>query len=146
MITVFIILAIIALVAIVATTIYLYNEDGIGVAVGAFVLTTLLSLFILLIPFLMSFRWQVSDDTYTGYIYSRDSSWGYTTYHIRFSQNAGEDKQPSFTVKSGSEQESEFDKLVGTDEKVKVRVPSASPKMVNNIFEPSSFAELVKEK
>ena len=77
-----------------------------------------------IILFVNMFKWQMSSDIYTGYIYSRDSKFGYTTYHIRYSLNAGDDQQPSFTVKSGSSQEAELDKLVGSDTKVVIKVPS----------------------
>ena len=133
MFTIFIILLIIAVVL---TIIVGMDDLGSGIAVG------FIALLLLLIPFFMTFRWQIGEADYTGYIYSRDSQFGYTTYHIRFSENAGEDSQPSFTVAAGSDTEAKLDELVGSGTKVKVHVPSAAPKFVQNIFEPASFAEL----
>lgn len=134
----FVIFIILVTIAIVLTILVSRDDIGEGLAFG------LAAIFLLAFPFLATFRWQISDDVYTGYIYSRDSSFGYTRYHIRFSQNAGEDSQPSFKVKAGSEEEKKLDALVGSDTKVKIKVPSASPKFVNNIFEPASFAEIVE--
>lgn len=133
MFIIFITLVIISVIVLVAV----FMKD---IETGVFV--TFILLMILAIPFYMTFRWQISEDYYTGYIYSRDSSFGYTKYHIRFSQNAGNDSQPSFTIKSGTDTEKTLDDLVGSNTKVKIKVPSAPPKFVNNIFEPASFAEI----
>ena len=133
MFTVFIIALIIATVLV---TLCFIEDEETGIGALAF------ALLILTVLFFMSFRWQIGEANYTGYIYSRDSRLGYTTYHIRFSQNAGEDNQPSFTVKAGSEEEAKLDKLVGAEKKVLIFVPSEAPKMVQNIFEPGSFAQL----
>lgn len=96
----------------------------------------------ILILVLVSFRWQISDQLYTGYIYSRDSVFGYTTYHIRFSKYAGEDKQPSFSVRAGSDEERELDRFVGTDKPVRVMVKASGPRLVDNPFEPHGLAEI----
>lgn len=133
MFTIFIVLLI---VAIVVTIIGSMEDAGTGLLVGS------AALIILVIPFFLTFRWQIGEADYTGYIYSRDSQFGYTTYHIRFSENAGEDTQPSFKVKAGGDTEAKLDELVGSGVKVKVHIPAASPKFVQNIFEPGSFAEL----
>lgn len=133
MFIIFLILVIIAIVVCVAV----FREDIFAGFAALFVAVCLL-----IIPFFMTFRWQVSSAVYTGYVYSRNSSFGYTAYHIRYSQNAGEDTQPHFTVKAGTDTEKKLDKLVGSDTKVRISVPAASPKFVNNIFEPSSYAKL----
>lgn len=59
---------------------------------------------------------------YTGYIYEVTNSWGKTEGHIRFSREAGEDKQPSFCV--NKEDAEELMQYVGKDVKVKVTEPA----------------------
>ena len=67
-------------------------------------------------------RISTGEKQYTGYIYSAEDSFGETTGHIRFSQNAGEDMQPSFCVKK--EHGDTIKRYAGTEEKVKVTIPA----------------------
>jgi len=69
---------------------------------------------------------HATSDNYTGYIYSSEKSiFGVNTYHIRFSENAGMDKQPSFCV--GTNHKDVSDKLnqyVGSGKKVQITYPA----------------------
>ena len=96
------------------------------------------------IMIICTMKWQVSDRDLTGYIYQRKERFGYVLYSLRFSQNAGEDAQPSFCVAAGSEQDEAMRKLVGKDEKVKVYIPSHHFRFSNNVFECNGYAELNK--
>lgn len=79
-------------------------------------------LLLLAIPF--SLRGSTADKRLSGYIYSSETNWsGYTTAHIRFSQNAGQDVQPSFCVKADSEAGRAIQQYVGTDTKVQIDIP-----------------------
>ncbi len=71
---------------------------------------------------LMCTHWNTGDKTYTGYIYSVTESLGETEAHLRFSEYAGEDSQPSFCLAKddiGMARE-----LAGSGKKVKVYIPS----------------------
>src|SRR5690606_1822395 len=95
------------------------------------------------IAFFCAAKWQFSSQTLTGYVYQRQDRYGFVSYDLRFSQNAGMDAQPSFCVKAGSEADKQLIETVGKDDvKVEVFVPSAGFRVANNIFECSSFAEL----
>lgn len=67
-------------------------------------------------------RISTGEKQYTGYIYSAEDSFGKTTGHIRFSQNAGEDTQPSFCVKK--EHGDMVKQYTGTGVKVRVTIPA----------------------
>lgn len=75
------------------------------------------------LTFLMALNWSWSTDTLTGYIYSADSRAGYITGHIRFSEQAGQDVQPSFCVKADSEPGKQIRELAGSGQKVRVNIP-----------------------
>ena len=63
------------------------------------------------------------EQTLTGYIYSAEDDIGDKTVgHIRFSENAGEDSQPSFCVKK--EDGEEIKELAGSGKKVRVVIPT----------------------
>lgn len=74
--------------------------------------------------FLSSLNWAISSKELTGYIYSSSDKAGYTTAHIRFSQNAGTDAQPEFCVKTDSDSGRAINKYVGSETKVKIEIPS----------------------
>lgn len=81
----------------------------------------------LIIPaLLLSPLVQISfgEKTYTGYIYSSEDFLNRTVGHIRFSENAGEDTQPSFCVVKGSAEAEKIRALTGSGKKVKVKVPA----------------------
>lgn len=118
----------------------LFKFSGKEVSVGLFVLYGV----VLAILLIGAFRWQVKDETYTGYVYSRSSLMGYTTYHIRMSQHSGTDAQPSFTAKAGSPEEKKLNELVGSDTKTKVTVKSGAPRLVENPFEPHGLVNTVE--
>jgi len=80
--------------------------------------------FIWVICFLTALNWQISSQQLSGYIYSSSDTRGFTTAHIRFSQNAGTDAQPEFCVKTNSTPGREIAKYVGTNTKVEVNIPS----------------------
>lgn len=69
---------------------------------------------------LASFGFNISDEYLTGYIYSTNTIFDATHGEIRFSENAGQDKQPSFCV-YGEEAE-KAKKLTGSGIKVKIHV------------------------
>jgi hypothetical protein len=73
--------------------------------------------------FLATINLQMGQSTLTGYIYSAETKFGYTTAHIRFSQNAGTDAQPEFCVKSDSEAGQAIQQYTGTDTKVRITIP-----------------------
>lgn len=67
-------------------------------------------------------HWNSGDKTYSGYIYSVTKSLGETTAHLRFSEYAGEDSQPSFCI---AEEDIETVRgLAGSGKKVKVFIPA----------------------
>ena len=68
-------------------------------------------------------RLSWSTQNLTGYIYSADSALGYTTAHIRFSEQAGMDVQPSFCVKTNSDPGKQIKELVGSGKKVRITIP-----------------------
>ena len=66
-------------------------------------------------------RWSTGEKIYTGYIYSADDQLGDSTVgHIRFSEYAVEDEQPSFCVKKENGQQ--IKELAGSGKKVRVTV------------------------
>lgn len=67
---------------------------------------------------------NTGEKVYTGYIYSAGDSFNKTVGHIRFSEYAGEDAQPSFCASKNSETAKRIKELAGSGKKVKVRVPS----------------------
>lgn len=80
--------------------------------------------FLWLIAFLVSLNVSIGSHSLTGYIYSDTSQFGYTTAHIRYSQNAGMDVQPEFCVKTDSKAGQQILADVGTGTKVKINIPS----------------------
>ena len=87
---------------------------------------------------------QLSNETLTGYVYSKDSKWGVTKYHIRFSETAGEDVQPSFCATTGTQNAKEIDAVVGTGKKVTVDIPSTGIYFTNDLWHCASDAKLTK--
>lgn len=75
------------------------------------------------IIFLFSLNLQLSTQNLTGYIYSSEDRLGYTTAHIRFSEQAGTDSQPYFCVKTESKAGNDIHTYAGSGKKVKVTVP-----------------------
>lgn len=67
---------------------------------------------------------NTGEKVYTGYIYSVEDSFNKTVGHIRFSEYAGEDAQPSFCASKNSETAKRIKELAGSGKKVKVKVPS----------------------
>jgi Pyruvate/2-oxoacid:ferredoxin oxidoreductase gamma subunit len=76
------------------------------------------------LTFLFSINISLGSKELTGYIYSSNNRIGYTTAHIRFSQNAGSDAQPEFCVKTDSEAARAIQQYVGADTKVRVSIPA----------------------
>lgn len=62
--------------------------------------------------------WSIRDNYYTGYIYTVSTAFDRTIAKLRFSENAGEDKQPSFCVYG--EEAKKAIKLAGSGIKVRV--------------------------
>lgn len=120
------ILAIIAFVLTqVCGAIWLYNYQkpdsyggGLGWGIGYWTLGV-----IWLIAFLVSLNISFTNQNLTGYIYASQSTFGYTTAHIRFSQSAGQDVQPSFCVKTDSPVGQQIQRLAGSGQKVRVDIP-----------------------
>lgn len=67
---------------------------------------------------------SLGEKNYTGVIYSVENVLNKTVGHIRFSENAGEDTQPSFCVVKDSAEADKLRMLVGSGKKVKVTVPA----------------------
>lgn len=95
------------------------DDDG-----GTFGLVSLILGIAWLICFLNCLNWQVSSKELTGYIYSSSDKAGFTTAHIRFSQNAGQDVQPEFCVKADSKPGHDIRNYIGNNTKVKIHIPS----------------------
>lgn len=72
---------------------------------------------------LIATKLNLSSQQLTGYIYSATTTWGYTTGHIRFSEQAGTDAQPEFCVSADSEAGKKIRELAGSSRKVKVTIP-----------------------
>lgn len=66
-------------------------------------------------------NWNTGEKQYTGYIYSAEDDIFKTIGHLRFSENAGMDEQPSFCV--NIEDGQQVKDLAGSGKKVKVTVP-----------------------
>lgn len=96
------------------------------------------------IAIVASFHLQISSKELTGYIYSSSNQFGYTTAHIRFSQNAGTDAQPEFCVKTNSTPGQAIQKYVGSGTKVKVQIPSFFY-LTNNPFACGTTNMTIKE-
>lgn len=77
---------------------------------------------IILICICSCFQLNTGEKQYTGYIYSAEDGIAETIGHLRFSENAGYDKQPSFCVdkKDGAQ----VKELAGSGKKVRVTVPA----------------------
>lgn len=66
---------------------------------------------------------SVGEQTLTGYIYSVEDDLGNKTRgHLRFSENAGEDSQPSFCVQKADGHI--LKELAGSGKKVRVEIPA----------------------
>jgi len=93
--------------------------------VGWFMMLSITILILILAAILIPvthFAWNTGEDIYTGYIYSTETFFDRTNVHIRFSETAGEDTQPSFCV---AEEDKEFvQSLAGSGKKVRVTVPA----------------------
>lgn len=109
--------------------------------VGAVALGTLVGI-AWIVLFLMVSNAKFSDDTFTGYIYSKDSFAGVTNYHIRFSENAGTDSQPSFCVNDDARDKKKLDELVGSGKKVTVSIPAVGWYFSDDIWHCASNAQL----
>lgn len=84
--------------------------------------TALLSILGLVFILLCCVHINFGEEIYTGYIYSAEDGIAQTTGHLRFSESAGMDEQPSFCVeKRDGEQLKE---LAGSGKKVRVTVPA----------------------
>lgn len=95
-----------------------YDENLSWYGMG-FLFSGIFSLTALLVAVNLSF----STSNLTGYIYSADTTFGYTTGHIRFSEQAGTDAQPQFCVQADSEPGKKIVELAGSGKKVKVTIP-----------------------
>ena len=76
-----------------------------------------------LFAFLFSIHWNTGTNNLTGYIYASETRFGYITGHIRFSEQAGQDSQPSFCVKADSEAGKKIKELTGSGDKVLITEP-----------------------
>lgn len=110
-----------------------YRMTG-GVALG--IVWFVLFLFILNV--------KLSSETLTGYVYSKDNFGGVNNYHIRFSETAGTDVQPSFCVNEDSPNAKDIDAVVGTGKKVTINIPKSGWYFSNDLWHCASNAELVK--
>lgn len=118
-----------------------YNDYDYSVGAMALILLSAIGV---LVFALLAMKWQIGTSTLTGYVYQRSESFGYVSYDLRYSLNAGQDNQPSFCVKAGSETDKKIQALVGTDSKAEVFIPAQGFFMTNNIFQCASEAQLVK--
>lgn len=92
-----------------------YNGDAWGDAAMVFGIITVVAM-------LMATNVRFSTQTLTGYIYSAEDRVGYTEGHIRFSETAGEDVQPSFCAPSGSTAGKQIRELAGSGKKVRITI------------------------
>jgi len=76
-----------------------------------------------LVCLIISMQINFGTKNLTGYIYSNEDRVGYTVGHIRFSENAGTDEQPSFCAPSSSKAADKIKEYSGSGKKVKVTVP-----------------------
>lgn len=65
---------------------------------------------------------SLSTKNLTGYVYSSEDRFGYTTAHIRFSENAGTDAQPEFCYRTNSPIGKKLAQYVGSDKKVSITI------------------------
>jgi zinc transporter ZupT len=120
MVIVAIILGVIAVICGVIGLIRYFSDDEELVWVALFFVVGVMWL----IAFFGCIHWEISSKQLTGYIYSSSTTRGFTTAHIRFSQNAGTDSQPEFCVKADSDAGRAIQKYTGSDTKVNVNIPS----------------------
>ena len=73
---------------------------------------------------LSHFSWTMGEEYRTGYIYSAEQTLSSRTYHIRFSQQAGEDTQEPFCANVGSEIDKTLLGYVGSNTKIVVKIPA----------------------
>lgn len=68
-------------------------------------------------------QWSTGEQTLTGYVYSAEDKLGNKTVgHLRFSETAGEDSQPSFCVQKKDGHT--LKELAGSGKKVRVKIPA----------------------
>lgn len=90
---------------------------------GLTIATIILFILVIGAPILALFvDWRISSQKLTGYIYATEDFVNTTTVHIRFSENAGEDEQPSFCVALKDRELAHS--LAGSGKKVSAFVPS----------------------
>lgn len=85
-------------------------------------LFSFIALIFALIFLLMCIRLNTGEKVYTGYIYSAEDTIFMTVGHLRFSENAGMDEQPSFCVDKKDGQQ--IKELSGSGKKVRVVIPA----------------------
>lgn len=114
------------LVAAIVFAVLMVGFGVVAVATGSegFGYAALTFFFLALIVGLVSLNVHTASKHLTGYIYSSSDRFGYTTAHIRYSQNAGADVQPEFCVKTDSDAGRAIQKYEGTETKVAVDIPS----------------------
>lgn len=134
------ILIILVLMFIVGVAWYVYDK---GDSIVGPVLSTVAGTVLIIVLF-AAVKWGISSDSLTGYVYQRNEAFGYASYSLRFSQNAGTDEQPSFCVKAGSEEDNKIRQYVGTDTKVQISTPTSPLRLVNNPFECTAESKLDK--
>lgn len=93
---------------------FVYDHTGVVFGVGVLILLATIfgATFI---------NWNTGEKQYTGYIYSAEDDISKTIGHLRFSENAGMDEQPSFCV--NIEDGQQVKDLAGSGKKVRVTVP-----------------------
>lgn len=96
-----------------------YMKDG---WIWFFILLPITLIIIGVILFSTHFAWNTGEDIYTGYIYSTEDYFNRTEVHIRFSDMAGADEQPSFCV--AEEDRQLVKELAGSGKKVRVVEPA----------------------
>lgn len=84
---------------------------------------SLIAIVVFLIMCFLNTQINLGETQLTGYIYSAEDLFGDSTVgHIRFSESAGADTQPSFCVKKADGQQ--IKELAGSGKKVKVTIPA----------------------
>lgn len=113
------------LISLVFGILWVFNAwpDNYGDRNFFFPIAFLVTGFIWLFCFFAALNLQFGSSQLTGYIYSASDTAGYTTGHIRFSENAGTDQQPSFCAKSDSKAGQQIRELAGSGKKVSVTIP-----------------------
>lgn len=108
---------------------YDYTKESVTERFGNFIMDypvvfagLIMGFIILLVSIVSCMFISTGEKQYTGYIYSAEDGIARTVGHLRFSENAGMDTQPSFCVDKKDGQQ--IKELAVSGKKVKVTIPA----------------------